>query len=89
MIAILSVCHCILLMRILHVDQWCCLQYKRSLQEDRSLLVAIESIEDHEIPEGAAAISRKTKKRHRADVMPGSSIRFEALPPSEGESSEC
>ena len=55
------------------------------MQEDRSLLVAIESIEDHEIPEGAAPISRKTKKRHRADVMPGSSIRFEALPPSEGK----
>lgn len=56
------------------------------LQEDKSLLVAIESIEDYEIPEGAAPIARKTKKRHRADVMPGSSIRFEAMPPAEGES---
>ena len=53
------------------------------LQEDRSLMVAIESIEDDELPAGAVLQPHK-KKRHRANIMPGSAIRFEALPPAEG-----
>lgn len=54
------------------------------LQEDKSLLVAIESIAESELPADATPLSHKHKKRHRADVMPGSSIRFEALPPKTG-----
>jgi len=53
-------------------------------QEDKSLLVLIESIEEDDIPPGSLPLSTKTEKRHRARVQPGSCMRLEALKPLPG-----
>ena len=54
------------------------------LQEDKSLLVLMESIEEEDIPPGSLPLTTKSKKRHRAEVQRGSCIRLEALKPLAG-----
>ena len=56
-------------------------------QEDRSLLVAMESVTEAELPAGSQPIPAQAKRRKRATVVKGSSLRLEALPPGPGTSS--
>ena len=54
------------------------------MQEDKSLLVLMESIEEEDIPPGSLPLSTKSKERHRSEVQRGSCIRLEALKPLAG-----
>ena len=56
-------------------------------QEDRSLLVTMESVAEAELPAGSQPIPPQAKRRKRATVVKGSSLRLEALPPGPGTSS--
>lgn len=47
-------------------------------------MIACESVEEKDLPEGSLPIPKAKKKHHRAEVIPGSSIRLEPLPPLPG-----